>query len=180
MVLNNLVVLSDGQLAAIAIYDNGGYPPFFNQTAYQKMHQYYPPYKMKGSWYFATPYLWCDGDKDATGKTDTWNGFISRRLQIPSNLDIQIYGNYNALNGTLDVQFRVKNTASNSIAGRMHAVLIENGIPWDAPNGLKIHNHVPRIWWPDHLGRSAIFPSGETTILSTNWSVDKAWNVASL
>jgi hypothetical protein len=178
--LNDLVILFEDQVAAIAIYSNGGEPPFFNQTAYKKIRQYHPPYLSGGSWQFGTPWLWCDGDKDATGKTSTWSAFIGERLLIPSNLDIQIVGFYNALNSTLALQFRVRNTGANSIAGRMHAVLVENGIRWNASNGQQIHNHVPRIWWPDYLGRSVRFPSGGITTISTNWSVDKAWNAAAL
>ncbi len=92
-------------------------------------------------------------------------------------MDVQIYGKYNRTSSTLDLQFQIKNISANRLTGRLHGVLTEDGVWWAAPNGQMVHNRVPRIWWPDHVGRTVTLPSGGTTSVSASWSLDKDWDV---
>lgn len=167
-------------MAGIAVYTNGGSPPFFSTTAYKKIYRYHPPYWIKDVWTFGTPWLWCDGDKDPAWQTPAWRSFISQRLAVPPEMDVWIYGQYQSASGALDLQFQIKNIAAVALTGKMHAVLTEDGIAWKAPNGQAVHNHVPRIWWPDQYGRAVSLASGETARISASWTIDKAWNADNL
>ena len=178
--MDDLVNKYGNQVAAISVYNNGGYPPFYNLTAYRKIYRYHAPYWVESAWYFATPWLWCDGDKDATWETGVWNAFVGQRVQVPQDIDFGMYGQYNAKNSTLDLQFQLINKGPKSMTGRLHGVLTEDGVLWSAPNGQKVHNRVPRIWWPDQMGRTVTLPPGGTTTVSASWNLDKAWNVNNL
>jgi hypothetical protein len=180
LALDNLVNKYGNQVAAIAVYNNGGNPPFFNQTALRKILRYYPPYWVETDWYFGTPWLWCDGNNHAAWQTSSWNTFIGQRVQVPQDMDLEIYGQYNAKNYTLDLQFQLKNTGAKPLTGRLHCVLTEDKVVWSAPNEQQVHNHIPRIWWPDEMGRAVTLPSGGTTMVSASWSLDKAWNADNL
>jgi len=180
VVLDNLAHQFGSQVAVISIYTSGGSPPFYNSTAYQKIYNYPPPYWLSGTWYFATPWLWVDGNKSAAYVTNTWANHINQRLQVPSDLDIHISRTGGHEGSSLDMQIEVNNTGSNSVTGKLHCVLTENGIQWSAPNGQQIHNHVPRIWWPDQNGMSLTIPSGNGTTIPVNWTLQTAWNPDSL
>jgi hypothetical protein len=180
--LDNLVNKYGNQVAAIAVYGANASPPFFNQTALKKIFRYPAPYWVgaDNAWEFGTPWLWCDGDKDAAWRTGVWNTFIGQRVPVPEELDLGIYGQYNAKNAALDLQFQMKNTGAKTITGRLHAVLTEDGVRWSAPNGQQVHNRIPRIWWPDEKGQTVTLPAGGATMVSASWSLDKTWNADNL
>lgn len=180
MVLNNLAHQFGTQVAVISIYTSGGSPPFYNSTAYQKIYNYPPPYWLSGNWYFATPWLWVDGDKSPAYITNTWSNHISQRMQAQSDVDIHIYQEPGGGGFSLNMQIEVNNEGSNPVTGNLHCVLTENGIQWAAPNGQQIHNHVPRIWWPDQNGMSLTIPSGNGTTIPVNWTLQPSWNTDSL
>ncbi len=180
MALDALVNKYGNQVAAIAVYDAGGTPPFYNLTSLLKITRYHAPYLIEGKYYFGTPWLWCDGNKNPTWDTSTWDAYISQHLSVPPEMDVQIHGQYNPAGGTLDLQFQVKNMSAKPLTGRMYGVLTEDGISWAAPNGQKIHNRVPRIWWPDKMGRTVTLASGGTTTISATWSINKDWKVDNL
>ncbi|MFQ5584142.1 MAG: Omp28-related outer membrane protein, partial [Calditrichia bacterium] len=180
MVLNNLAHQYGDQVAVVSVYSSSGSPPFYNPAANQKIHQYPPPYWYNHSWYFATPWLWVDGSKHPAYLTNTWQTYINNRLQVVSDLDIQLFGNYNPQTNILDLQMSISNTGMDTIRGRLHSALTENGILWHAPNGQQVHNHVPRIWWPDADGLPVSIPPGDTEIQFANWNIGSTWNADSL
>ena len=180
MVLDNLAQQYSGQVAVITIYTSGGSPPFYNATAYQKIYTYPPPYWYNNNWYFATPWLWVDGNKSAAYLTSTWNSYISQRMQISSDLDIYISKDGNEGLNDLNMNIVIANNGSSSISGKLHCVLTENGLQWTAPNGQQIHNHVPRIWWPDQNGMSVTITSGNEITIPVGWDFQPTWSVDSL
>lgn len=171
------------QVAPIAIYTNGGSPPFYNATAYQKIYNYTPPYPMQGLWYFATPWSWLDGDKDAGWlcfSENELNSLVAQRLAMPAGLEIQINGSLSSKNDTLNLEFRITNTDTISYSGFFHATLTEDGIAWSAPNGQQIHDFIPRIWWPNAAGSEIAISPGETEKLNANWIINKNWVIKTL
>lgn len=52
------------------------------------------------------------------------------------------------------------NSGADAISGTFHSALTENGILWQAYNGQDVHNHVPRIWWPDEHGQAVSIDAG--------------------
>lgn len=181
MVLENLASQYGNQVAVISIYTSGGSPPFYNSTAYEKIYTYPPPYWYSGGWYFATPWLWVDGNKTAAYLTSTWSSHISQRMQAPSDLEISISrdgGGGGA--GSINLRVEINNTGSSSMTGNLHCVLTENDIQWPAPNGQQVHNHVPRIWWPDKNGMPLTIPSGNETTVPVSWNFQPTWNVDKL
>lgn len=178
--LNNLASQYGDQVAVISIYTSGGSPPFYNSTAYQKIYSYPPPYWYNGTWYFATPWLWVDGNKTAAYLTNTWNTHISQRLQVPSDLEINISREGGGAVNSVILQVEISNTGLNAITGNLHCVLTEDGIQWAAPNGEQVHNHVPRIWWPDKNGMQLTILSGNETTVPVSWDLQPSWNVDNL
>jgi hypothetical protein len=179
-VLHNLASQYGDQVAVISIYTSGGSPPFYNSTAYQKIYTYPPPYWYNGTWYFATPWLWVDGNKSAAYLTSTWNTHISQRLQVPSDLEINISGDGSGGVNSVNLQVEINNTGLSAITGNLHCVLTENDIQWAAPNGQQVHNHVPRIWWPNQNGMELTIPSGDGTTVPVSWSFQPSWDVDKL
>jgi hypothetical protein len=170
-------------IAPIAIYGSGGSPPFYSATAYQKIHSYTPPYYIPPNWYFATPWMWLDGDKDAgwtVFSQSTLNSLAIQRMAVPSGLEIEIGGGINSTNDTLNLVFYVTNTDTQAITGHFHAVLTEDNLSWSAPNGQQIHDFVPRIWWPDAQGSQMTILPGIPTTINTEWLIDQNWVINEL
>ncbi|NIV98774.1 Omp28-related outer membrane protein, partial [Candidatus Saccharibacteria bacterium] len=180
MVLDNLADQYAGQVAVVSIYTNGGSPPFYNSTAYQKITSYPPPYWWNGTWHFATPWLWVDGDKRPAYLTSTWSTHIAQRLQVSSDLNMHIFGELNPSTNSLELQIGLTNTGLTAISGKLHCVLIENGIQWSAPNGQQIHNHVPRVWWPDQNGMSITISPEYRKTAAVSLNLHSFWKVDSL
>lgn len=176
MVLDNLANQFGGQVAVISIYSSSGSPPFFNSAAYQKVYNYPPPYLLNNTWYYATPWLWVDGSKDAAYLTNTWSNYISQCLQVPTDIDLQIEGNYDGVNRILNFELQLSNNGAETISGRLHAALTENDIQWAAPNGQQVHNHVPRIWWPDANGEPVSILPGDQLAVASSWNIHQNWN----
>ena len=141
-----------------------------------KIYEYPPPIYWEGTWWYGTPWIWVDGDKGNNGNA----AFIDERLQTPTDLGIEIYGDYYAENRILDLKFRLRNSGVNHITGRLHGVLTEDGIQWLAPNGLQIHNRVPRIWWPDEKGFDVNVPPGRASVYTASWNFEPSWNTENL
>ncbi len=181
--IKNVVSLNSQDIAPIAIYNNGGSPPFYNATADQKIHNYTPPYPIGGNWYFATPWLWLDGDKDAGWECfsqSNLNNLVTKQIAVPAGLEIQINGSLTSDNDTLNLDFNITNIDTISYSGFFHAILTEDEIYWKAPNGQQIHDFVPRIWWPNATGSEIIISQGNTETLNANWIIDQSWVVGNL
>ncbi len=181
--IKSVVSLNSQNIAPIAIYNNGGSPPFYNATAYQKIHNYTPPYPMEGQWYFATPWMWLDGDKDAGWECfsqSNLNTLVAQRIAVPAGLEIQINGSLTSDSSTLNVNFSIVNNDTKSYSGFFHAILTEDDIYWKAPNNQEIHDFVPRIWWPNATGSEIAISPGNTETLNANWIINQNWVVGNL
>jgi hypothetical protein len=176
-VLNNLVNNYNGRAVAIAYYYNSGKPPFYNSTALNKILKYPPPYYYGGAWYYATPWLWVDGNKEAAYFTSNWKSKIDQEMKIDSPLEITIDGELDPATRNLALSFQIQNTDTARIEGRFYAALIEDGIAWNAGNGVKTHNHIPRIFWPGKDGEPLAVDADSVQSVEVNWNADSKVNL---
>jgi len=180
LVLNNIATQYAGQIAIIRTYSTGGSPPFYNETAYQKMHVYPPPYRYNSSWVYATPWLYVDGYRDAAYFASTWNTEISQQLLVPSDLEISLNGTFEQTTNMLSLQIGISNTGTNSISGRFYAVLTEDDIQWSAPNGENTHHDIPRIYWPNANGQEISVSPGILKNVNIIWNIDSTYDQTKL
>jgi len=137
--------------------------------------KYPPPYYSGGNYYYATPWLWIDGNKEASYLTNIWKSKIDQALDIPSPIEIGITGKLDSALWQLNITFSIRSMDTMKVEGKFFAALTEDGIAWSAPNNVRIHNYVPRIWWPNSDGQSSTIEAGQTTQFSVNWPLEKAW-----
>jgi len=140
------------------------------------MHVYPPPYRLSGTWYYATPWLYVDGYRDAAYLTTTWNTEINQQLLVPADLEMTLNGTFEQTTNELSLQVGVYNTGSNSVSGRFYAVLTEDDIQWSAPNGEQSHNNIPRIYWPSANGQEISVSPGILKNYNTTWIIDPAYD----
>ena len=101
-------------------------------------------------------------------------------MQAPSDLEINISRDAGGGVTSVNLQIEVTNSGLNAITGNLHCVLTEDDIQWSAPNGQQVHNHVPRIWWPDENGMQVTVQSGNGTTIPVSWSFQPGWNIDKL
>lgn len=161
----------DDKIAVVAIYTESGNPPFFHETAYEKIQNY--------SGATGTPLLWVDGN-GVGWQYDNWADSVSKRIAEPSDLNILINGNYAEENNLLDINLRITNYSDKPITGRLHTVLTEEGVYWEGANGQNIHNAVVRNWWPNATGELVNIPAQEYIEKSIQLNVEPEWVFDSL
>lgn len=150
--------------------------PLYNAEARQRMYSYPPPYYYGGSWYYATPWLWYDGDPHGSYTYSTWGSKIVTEMNRPAPFFCTMWGTYNQStgNGTVYVKFKSDTTAT--VTGRIRFVLTEDSLYYSAPNGDVWHNHVARDYLPDTGGTVVTIAPGESVTVSRNFTVQPGWN----
>ena len=145
--------------------------------ARQRWFSYPPPYYLGGSWYWATPWLWYDGDPHSDWYT-TWESKIANRMNQPAPVTTTMWGDYNSAtgNGTIYAQFRNDSTAT--LNGNVLFVVTEDSIITSppVPNGDVWHNYVARDYMPSHIGEPVSVPAGDSVIVSQAFTIDAGWN----
>ncbi|UCC11181.1 MAG: Omp28-related outer membrane protein [candidate division WOR-3 bacterium] len=148
--------------------------------AYQRWHFYPPPYWYNNNWYYATPWLWIDGDKDGAYIYSQWNTMITQRMAEPAPVTATVWGEYfpATYTGTINAQFR--NDSSEAISGRAMFCITEDSLYYPAGNGDQWHNHVARDYLPDYMGESVSIPAGDSITVSQAFTVNPSWNTVKL
>lgn len=148
--------------------------------AYQRWHFYPPPYWYNNGWYYATPWLWIDGDKDGAYIYSQWNTMITQRMAEPAPVTATVWGEYipAASAGTINAQFR--NDSSATIEGRVMFCITEDSLYYPAGNGDQWHNHVARDYLPNYIGESVSIPAGDSLTVSEEFTIDPGWNTEKL
>lgn len=152
---------------------NSSYP-LYCAEARQRMYSYPPPYYYGGSWYYATPWLWYDGDPHGSYTYSTWESKIVARMNRPAPFTCTMWGTYTPPNGVVYAKFRNDSTAT--ITGRIRFVLTEDSLYYSAPNGDLWHNHVARDYLPDTSGTPVTLAPGDSITVSRNFTVQTGWN----
>jgi hypothetical protein len=152
------------------------YLGMFLQEARDRMYSYPPPYYYGGGWYFATPWLWIDGDKDGSYTYSQWQTKITNRMNIPSPVTITMWGDWFPAQGTGTIYAQFRNDSTEALNGRILFVMTEDSIHISAPNGDQWHNHVARDYLPTFNGEIVSVPAGDSVILSRTFSLQPTWN----
>jgi len=98
-----------------------------------------------------------------------WELWLSSRMGIESNLEIEINGNYNQ--GTRETNIRLTVTATAEITQpnlRLHVVLTESDLHY----GGHTQNQVMRDMIPDAEGESFTISNGQTLHFTRNFTLD--------
>lgn len=142
------------------------------------MYSYPPPYWYQSSWYYATPWLFLDGNKDPGYSYSGWETYILNRLAVPSQLQIDMYAEYSTQTNAGFVDIWVYNEGADTLVRKLVCVLTESGIYYSAPNGLQWHDHVCRDMIPDQNGTQITLYPGDTTYVHLDFTFDPTWVAA--
>lgn len=152
---------------------NSSYP-LYCAEAYYRWYSYPPPYYYNGVWYYATPWLWYDGDPHGSYDYPNWESKIVAEMNRPAPFTCTIWGTYTPPNGVVYAKFRNDSTAS--LTGRIRFVLTEDSLYYSAPNGDLWHNHVARDYLPDTSGTPVTLGPGDSITVSRNFTIQSGWN----
>ncbi len=128
----------------------------------------------------STSHLYIDGIVDAGYAYTTWDSLFQEDMEVPSPMEIGIDGTYDSRAQRVILYISV--TATDEIAWddlRLQCVTVENGIEWEAPNGLEIHNQVMRDMVPDPEGELFTISNGETVDFVKDFVLDDELNADS-
>ncbi|KPJ87840.1 MAG: hypothetical protein AMS18_14110 [Gemmatimonas sp. SG8_17] len=81
-----------------------------------------------------------------------------QRKLVPTDVSLVHTGIYHPADGLVD--FAVTASAESTLPPgdyRIHIVLTESGLEWEAPNGTNVHNHTMRGMVPSEQGTSVTF-----------------------
>ncbi len=97
-----------------------------------------------------------DGSQTGTSLAALTAAYDSRKA-TPTDVSLEISGSWNPDSRDVDVQ--VTATTTSPLLGdyRLHIVLTESEIYFDATNGIQIHDHTMRDMFPDAAGTPVVF-----------------------
>ncbi len=150
--------------------------PLYCAEALQRMYSYPPPYYYGGSWYYATPWLWYDGDPHGSYDYSQWQSKIVTEMNRPAPFTCTMWGIYTPLRGTGTVYAKFRNDSTATLTGRIRFVLTEDSLYYSAPNGDLWHNHVARDYLPDTSGTPVTLAPNDSITVSRNFTVQSGWN----
>ncbi len=150
------------------------YYPLYCAEAVQRMYYYPPPYYYNGDWYYATPWLWYDGDPHS-GWYTSWGSIIVNRMNQPAPVTITMWGHYETGADTGRVYAQFRNDSTDAINGRVIFALTEDSLYYTAPNGDVWHNHIARDYLPNPTGQVVNIPAGDSVTLNQPFSFDPGW-----
>lgn len=145
--------------------------------AHSRWYSYPPPYYYQGSFVYATPWLWYDGNSHAGYAYANWGNLILNRMDVESPLTIIMWGNYNPTTRTGTIYAKYRNDTQNSLSGNVLFVVTEDSIYRSVPNGDVWHNHVARDYIPDYLGTAFEIPRDDSVIYSQSFTIASSWIV---
>jgi hypothetical protein len=128
----------------------------------------------------STSHLYIDGIVDAGSAYSTWDSLFREDMNVISPMEIGIAGSYDSRGRR--VILSISATATTEITWddlRLQCVTVENGINWEAPNGLEIHNQVMRDMVPDSQGESFSISNGETVDFVKDFVLNSGLNADS-
>ncbi|KPL11613.1 hypothetical protein AMJ71_00085 [candidate division TA06 bacterium SM1_40] len=123
------------------------------------------------------PYLWIDGIVDGNGAPAEWDSLVTVRAEEESPLSIEVTVEYDSLSmaGTVYAQIVATQPITHGDL-RVRWVITESEIPFNAPNGEKIHNQVMRDMIPDATGEPITIAQGDTLNLSQPFTIAHTWD----
>ena len=150
--------------------------PLYSAEAYSRWHYYPPPYYSGGTWYYATPWLFYDGNQHGGYSTGTWQSKIVTQMARPSNVTITMSGAYNPGTRRGYIQTQYRNDSNVTLYNvRAVRVITEDSIYYSAPNGDLWHNHVARNYLPNQGGSIISITAGNTYTIIDTFTLGASW-----
>lgn len=139
--------------------------PLYCAEALSRVYYYPSPYY--------TPMLKYDGLNGGSGYSG-WNGLVTGRFGITSQVTVTMYGDYSDGSGTINVRFR--NDTTVAINARAYIVITEDSLYYLGPNGDPWHNHVVRDYVPTQVGQYVTIPAGDSVTVTQPFTVQTGWD----
>jgi hypothetical protein len=162
--------------AVIEMHVGSGYPLYLAE-AHSRWYNYPAPYNVGGTWYYATPWLWIDGNADGSYTYSNWGNLISQRAIIASPITARMWGDYNPVSrsGTINARFISDSASAFPLQGKVLFCITEDSIYYAAPNGDLWHNHVARDYIPDYIGTPVSLAYQDSVTVSYPFTIGSDW-----
>lgn len=173
--LDQIIANHPGRIAAVDVhYPSGNH--FYLPEATNRIQYYPPPYFGN----YIPPWLWYDGNQHGEMDFSTWEPKIAARLAQPSPVAIDLDGNYSAADDSGTVCATIRNDSTGAISGRVLIVITEDNLFYSAPNGVMIHNNVPRDFIPTDTGTTITIAPGDSVLVTQSFTTNASWADANL
>lgn len=150
--------------------------PLGTAEAHDRWYSYPPPYWYNNGWYFATPWLWIDGNKDGAYIYSQWTSMITNRMNQPAPVIITMWGDWWPAQGTGTVYAQYRNDTTAALNGNALFVITEDSLFYSAGNGDQWHNQVARDYLPNHIGQAVSIAPGDSVTVSQTFTLGTTWN----
>lgn len=150
--------------------------PLYCLEARRRWYDYPPPYKSGGNWYYATPWLWYDGDPHGSYTYSQWQTKIVNRMGVTSSVTVMMWGDYTAMDGSGTVYAQFRNDGATTLNGTVFFAITEDSLYYPASNGDVWHNHVARDYLPNELGIPTSIAPGDSAVVSQPFVIQPAWD----
>jgi hypothetical protein len=163
------------RVAEIEMHASSGYPLYCAESR-QRWFWYPAPYWYNGSWAYATPWLWYDGNKHGGYTYSQWQTKINTEMNVPSPVTTTIIGAYNPSTRFLMIQAKYRNDTTVALTNaRSMCVITEDSLYYSAPNGDVWHNHVARKYLPNINGHTVTIAAGDSVTVLDTFTLNAAW-----
>ncbi len=151
--------------------------PLYCGEARSRWYSYPPPYYSGGNWYYATPWLWYDGDPHGSYTYSQWQSKIVTRMNQPAPVTVTMWGDYSVTAGTGTINAQFRNDSTATMAGRVLFVITEDSLYYTgAPNGDLWHNHVARDYIPNQNGQFVSISAGDSLTVTYGFTIQAGWD----
>lgn len=125
-------------------------------------------------------YAWVipDGNIHGTTNFSTYQSMILNRFNVPSPINIRMYGDYNPTSRTGNIYARYYNEAEYPLTGSVLFVITEDSLYYSAGNGDQLHNFVARDYLPSYTGVEYTIAGRDSIIYSQPFTISSGWNAS--
>ncbi|HEX7319688.1 MAG TPA: Omp28-related outer membrane protein [bacterium] len=175
MALDQIIWNHPGQIAAVDVHYPAG-NHFYLQEATERIQYYPPPF----AGMYVPPWMWFDGNNHSSMDYSIWESLIVDRMSEEAPVTITMDGAYSTGDDTGTVFVNIRNDSTAEISGRVIIVITEDSLVYAAPNGVMVHNSVPRDYIPDDSGTTVTIPAGDSVTVTQAIIASSGWVDANL
>jgi hypothetical protein len=150
--------------------------PLYCAEARQRWFTYPPPYYSGGTWYYATPWLWYDGDPHGSYVYSTWQSKIVARMALDAPVTATLYGDYSITDGSGTISAQFRNDSTSTLTGYVLLVVTEDSLYYVGSNGDPWHNHVARDYLPNQNGTYVSIAPGDSATVTQAFTISSTWD----
>lgn len=135
------------------------------------------PVQTRNSYYGnnVAPRAFFDGATDGGSSYGTWSTIVQNRMNVASQLLIEVNGNMGQNGGTINI--KVTADGNDVPAGTLilHTVVVESDLKYTGTNNDPVHHHVMRQMYPDRNGETFDLRANETRYFTRNINWNQNW-----